>query len=195
MFSIFDIFNEANFQTPDERLLYSIFIHSIRIIAIILGAYFLDQFGKLFIRNFIKNAVKTDKESRKKRRDTLVGVFDSSLVVIVWIGAAVLVMLEFGFNPAPLLAGVGLLGLAIGMGARSLIQDYLSGIFIISEDQYRVGEKIKIAGIEGNVKELSLRKTILEDEKGIIYFVPNGQVDKVSNYSRKEKKYIIVKKN
>lgn len=195
MFSIFDIFNEANFQTSDERLLYSIFIHSIRIIVIVLGAYFFDQFGKVFIRNFIKNAVKTDKESRKKRRDTLVGVFDSSLVVAVWIGASVLILMEFGFNPAPLLAGVGLLGLAIGMGARSLIQDYLSGIFIISEDQYRVGEKVKIADIEGVVIDLSLRKTILEDDKGLIYYVPNGQVNKVANFSRKEKKYIIIKKN
>lgn len=188
------IFGGVNFQTLDEKILFQILIRVISISAIIIGAYIVGWLGKIGIHNFVKKTVKVEKESRKKRRDTLTAVFSSAFSAIVWVGAFFLILVELGLDPAPLLAGVGLFGLAVGIGARSLIQDYISGIFIITEDQYRVGEDIKIADTEGVVINLSFRKTILEDKNGVIHFIPNGQVNKVSNFSRKEKKLFLHRK-
>ena len=92
---------------------------------------------------------------------------------------------EIGVNPTPLLAGAGLVGLAIGMGSRNLIQDYLAGLFILLEDQYRVGEEVEILGKKGKVIDLNLRRTIIRDTEGIIHSIPNGQIKVVSNFSRK----------
>jgi len=106
------------------------------------------------------------------------------LSITVWLIAILTILPEFGINIGPLLGGAGIVGLAIGMGSRSLIQDYLSGLFILFEDQYRVGEEIEIAGIKGRVKNLNLRRTVLENPKGTIFYIPNGQIRKVSNFSR-----------
>ena len=97
-----------------------------------------------------------------------------------------MILPELGINATPLLAGAGLVGLAIGMGAKNLIQDYLSGLFILLEDQYRAGEKVKIAGMEGEVKNFNLRRTVLQDETGNAYYIPNSQVTVVLNLSRKQ---------
>ena len=78
-----------------------------------------------------------------------------------------------------------MVGLAIGMGSRSLVQDYLAGLFILIEDQYRIGEEIDVSGKKGKVVGLNLRRTIIKDSDGIIHYIPNGQVKIASNFSRK----------
>ncbi len=88
-------------------------------------------------------------------------------------------------NPTPLLAGAGLIGLAIGMGSKNLVQDYLAGLFILLEDQYRVGEEVDISGKKGEVVDLTLRRTVIKDAEGIIHYIPNGQIKSSSNLSRK----------
>ena len=87
-----------------------------------------------------------------------------------------MILPEFGVNVAPILAGVGLIGLAVGMAARDIISDFISGLFILLEDQYRVGDAVKLAGIEGTIEEITLRKTILKNSEGTRYSIPNSQI-------------------
>lgn len=121
----------------------------------------------------------------KKRAPTIIKVLGSAKSFAVWVIAILMILPEFGISPTPLLAGAGLVGLAIGMGAKNLIQDYISGLFVLFGDQYRVGEKVKVAGIEGEVKGFDLRQTIVRDGKGRVYYIPNGQITIVSNFSRR----------
>ncbi len=96
-----------------------------------------------------------------------------------------MILPEFNINIAPLLAGLGVAGLALGMGVRDIIQDYIAGIFILMEDQYRVGEEVNIAGIRGKIIEFDLRKTVLKDNGNTAHYISNRQIKTSSNYSRK----------
>ncbi|HJN62310.1 MAG TPA: mechanosensitive ion channel [Candidatus Parcubacteria bacterium] len=161
----------------------------IKVIVILIGAKLIGRFGKVFIEKFIREAVKPDrvtkdKEGEKKREDTLIRIFNSILNIVIWVIAIMAVLPEFGMDVTPILAGAGLLGLAIGMGAKNIIADFLAGIFIILEDQYRVGDSVKIAGIEGVVKNLNLRRTIIKDAEGVEHSIPNGQIKVSANKSR-----------
>lgn len=158
----------------------------IKIVGILFAAYLITRFGRIFIRRLIRKVVNgKDKASEKKREDTLNSIFSSTFKFAIWIIAITTILPELGINIGPVLAGAGLIGLAVGMGARSLIQDYISGIFIVLEDQYRVGDSVIIAKIEGKVKEVTLRRTILQDSDGLIHSIPNGQVKTSANKSRK----------
>lgn len=90
----------------------------------------------------------------------------------------------FNINLTPLLASAGVVGVGIGLGAQSIFKDMLNGIFILVEDQYNVGEVIKIAGLQGTVEDLTLRLTRLRDSDGTLYIIPNSQITSVSNLSR-----------
>ncbi len=158
----------------------------IKIVGILFAAYLISRFGKIFIKRLIRKAVNgKDKAFEKKREDTLNSIFSSTFKFAIWIIAITTILPELGINIGPVLAGAGLIGLAVGMGARSLIQDYISGIFIVLEDQYRVGDTVIIAKIKGKVKNVTLRRTILQDSEGLIHSIPNGQVKISANKSRK----------
>jgi small conductance mechanosensitive channel len=125
-----------------------------------------------------------DRGEAIKRRTTLVGV-----VMKVCSGAAVLLasfvgLSELGFDIGPILAGAGVIGLAIGFGAQHLVRDYLAGIFILFEDQYRVGDVVDIAGKIGEVEELDLRRTVLRDLDKTVHIIPNGEIRTASNFSK-----------
>ena len=90
----------------------------------------------------------------------------------------------FRINLTPLLASAGVVGVGIGLGAQSLFKDMLNGIFILIENQYNVGDNVKIASFSGSVEDLSLRLTTLRDGDGTLYFIPNSQIATVANYSR-----------
>jgi moderate conductance mechanosensitive channel len=96
----------------------------------------------------------------------------------------ILVASEVGFDPLPLLTGAGIAGLAIGFGAQSLIKDIISGFFVLLEDQYGVGETVRIGGQEGVVQEMTLRLTVLRSADGEIHVIPNGSVQTVTVLSR-----------
>lgn len=186
-----------NFFQDIYSLLIPWFLSSgIKIILILIAARLALRYSRIFILKIIKTLIKKsrllklkqqEKEMEREREKTLEKVFNSSLKVVIWLIAILMILPELGINITPLLAGIGVLGLAFGMGAKNLIQDYLAGFFIILEDQYRVGEKIKIAGIEGKVKKLSLRKTSIKDSAGVEHYIPNGQIKIVSNFSRTKK--------
>jgi len=166
--------------------------HGIKIVVILFLAWVLGRISKVFVSKLINTLVQKgggligNGQIQVQRAKTLARVFNSSLKIVIWVIAILTILPELGINAAPLLAGAGLIGLAIGMGSKSLVQDYLSGLFILLEDQYRVGEEVDLSGTKGEVIELTLRKTILKDSEEIVYYIPNGQIKKVSNLSREK---------
>jgi small conductance mechanosensitive channel len=95
-----------------------------------------------------------------------------------------LVLRDLGVDLAPILAGAGIIGLAVGFGAQTLVKDVISGFFLLLEDQYRVNDEVSIAGARGHVEEIGLRTTVLRDADGRVHIVPNGAVGVVTNHTR-----------
>jgi len=123
-------------------------------------------------------------EAIKQRSDTLSSVLIKASLGIIVILALVTILPEFGINITAMLAGIGIIGIAIGFGAQSLIKDYLSGIFILLEDQYDVGDVVRVAGIAGLVEEVGLRRTVLRDLDGLVHSIPNGEIKAASNFTK-----------
>ena len=124
-------------------------------------------------------------EEIKKRSDTLSSVLTKTSLIIIVIFALFTILPEFGINITAMLAGLGVIGIAVGFGAQSLIRDYLSGLFIILEDPYDVGDVIRVADIAGLVEEVGLRRTILRDLDGIVHSIPNGEIKTASNFTKR----------
>lgn len=163
--------------------------HGTRIFVILLIGIVLWLVTKRFIPALVHRAMAKPKrgESRggmKKREDTLTGVFVGLGKVIIIIIVAFMILGEFEINIAPILAGLGIAGIAVGFGAQYLIRDLIAGVMILLENQYRVGDVAKVADTWGLVEEVRLRKTVLRDLDGGVHHVPNGEIRVASNYSR-----------
>ena len=104
--------------------------------------------------------------------------------IVVLLMAVFMMLSELKINIAPILAGVGVAGIAIGFGAQSVVKDVVNGLFIVFENQYRVGDWAKIAGVDGLVEDINLRRTVLRDFDGIIHTVPNGEIRVASNLTK-----------
>jgi small-conductance mechanosensitive channel len=120
----------------------------------------------------------------KKREDTLRGVFLGLGKIIIILIIVLMILSELTVDIGPILAGFGIAGIAVGFGAQYLIRDIIAGIFILWENQYRVGDVARIADIAGLVEEVNLRKTVLRDLDGIVHHVPNGEIKVASNFTR-----------
>jgi small-conductance mechanosensitive channel len=146
--------------------------------------FILRRFVPIMVHNAIKRAKGESKEGIKKRTDTLVAVLMGTGRVIIVVVVVFMILSEVGINIAPVLAGLGIVGIGVGFGAQYLIRDLIAGMFVILENQYRVGDVAKVADITGLVEEINLRKTVLRDLDGIVHHVPNGEIRVASNYSR-----------
>jgi small-conductance mechanosensitive channel len=123
-------------------------------------------------------------EEIQQREETLSHVFTRTGIALIVVLAFVTALPELGVNIAPLLAGVGIVGIAVGFGAQSLVKDFLSGIFILIDNQYGKGDVVQIAGISGLVEDVGLRRTVLRDLDGIVHYVPNGEIKVASNFTQ-----------
>ena len=121
---------------------------------------------------------------QEQRARTLVGLFRSVGRVIIAIIFVFMALSALGVNLGPLLAGAGVVGLAVSFGAQSLVKDVISGLFILIENQFGVGDVIRIEGVSGAVERMTLRVVVLRDVHGVVHIVPNGQITKVSNLTR-----------
>jgi small-conductance mechanosensitive channel len=120
-----------------------------------------------------------------QRTQTLAKVLSSAGIVVIWLLTGFLVLQELGFNLAPLLAGVGIIGLAVGFGAQNLVRDVVTGFFILLEDQYGVGDVIEINEVaSGRVEQLTLRVTGLRDVDGTLHYISNGNITHVANRAK-----------
>jgi small conductance mechanosensitive channel len=126
----------------------------------------------------------TTLSEREKRARTMAGILRNAILVGV-IGTALMITLtEVGVPIGPLLASAGVVGLAIGFGAQSLVKDLIAGFFILLENQFGVGDVIEAAGVSGKVEAINLRITVLRDVHGKVHFIPNGEIKVVSNLTK-----------
>ena len=126
----------------------------------------------------------------ERRGRTLAGLMQSIGTAVITI-VALLTVLDLFVNVAPLLAGLGVVALAFSLGAQGLVKDFISGFFILLEHQFRVGDVVRIAGVEGTVERLTLRSTTLRDGYGVTHFVANGQITVVSNLTRQWSRAVV----
>jgi len=157
----------------------------IRIIIIIVGMLIaLKLAGVLSTRIFSTLKKSTDDSEMQKRTDTLGSLLKYTLTVVILVVAVVMMLGEVGIEIGPILAAAGIVGLAIGFGAQQLVQDVISGFFILLEDQIRVGDVVNIAGKGGLVERVTLRTTVLRDLAGSVHYVRNGNIDLVTNMTK-----------
>lgn len=119
-----------------------------------------------------------------ERARTIGTVFSSAFNAAVWIIAIGMILGEFGFNLGPVIASAGVIGVALGLGAQTIVRDVLSGIFMLVEDQYGVGDEIHVQEVEGKVEKVGLRITQVRDKKGVLWFLRNGEILVVGNKSK-----------
>ena len=164
------------------------FNHGIKIVAIVLVAYLIRKFAGIFIEKIIRKIIISDRfltqEAERKREDTLIRIFSVSLGILVWLLALLMILQETGIAIGPLLAAAGIAGLAFGFGGQYLIRDLISGLFIIMENQYRIGDVVCFEKTCGLVEDISMRMTTLRDLDGIVHHVPHGEIKGVSNLSK-----------
>jgi small conductance mechanosensitive channel len=160
------------------------------ILAYIIIAYFIYRLVKLFIPRLVIGFVKAQGKGRhskswfEKRSQTLSNMLTWAFAFVIGLIALFMILSKLTIDITPLLASAGVAGIAIGFGAQSLIKDFVSGTFILLEDQFNKGDVIKVAGIAGLVEEVNLRRTVLRDLDGIVHNIPNGQITTASNYTR-----------
>ena len=139
---------------------------------------------KIIDRSIERSRGDQTEEEVRKRSDTLSGVLVASLQAVILAVVAFMMLDKLGLNIAPVIAGVGVVGIAIGFGAQSLVKDIISGLFILLENQYRKGDVVKIADATGLVEDINLRRTILRDTDGVVHSVPNGEIKVASNLTK-----------
>lgn len=158
---------------------------ALRVVLIALAAWILAAVLQRLIRLFRERlARRMDDFEAMKRAETLGRVFRYVIAVVVSLVAGMLILSELGISVAPILGAAGVVGLAVGFGAQSLVKDYFTGFFILLENQIRQGDVVKVADKSGLVEEITLRYIRLRDYDGNVHFVPNGLVTSVTNMSR-----------
>ncbi len=140
--------------------------------------FFVNRMRRLADRHAVSNP------QRASQVRTVASILRATTYGLVGFIVLLHVLSLFNINTTSLLASAGVVGVGIGLGAQSLFKDMLNGIFILIEDQYNVGDSVKIASVSGTVEDLTLRMTTLRDGDGTVYFIPNSQIATVSNFSR-----------
>ncbi|WP_242945835.1 mechanosensitive ion channel family protein [Anaerobranca californiensis] len=153
--------------------------NSLRIIVILILAMYLLKLGYKLLEKFFAS----QKYMNERKQKTLLTISKSFLKYGVYLFAGIMILAELGFSTTSLLAGAGVVGLAIGFGAQGIVRDVITGFFILFEDQYSVGDYVKISGLSGVVTDIGIRVTKLRDFSGEVHIIPNGTVEKVTNLS------------
>jgi small-conductance mechanosensitive channel len=173
-----------------QRILRSLVEHGLRIVVIIVLAFLIFKAVKSFLDRLERRLNAEDSQAGRSahRSHTLVGVMRGAFSIAIWTVTSFMVLDEIGLNLSPLLTGAGIAGIALGFGAQSLVRDFLTGFFVLLEDQYRVGDLIEIqlpdeGNVRGKVERFSLRATSLRGSDGTLHQVANGMIQVVSNRS------------
>jgi moderate conductance mechanosensitive channel len=180
LIAVLEIF-QVHVVGPEE--LRQVGLALLKALGIVLLAKVVLRLNKVFVNYLLLN----DKQKtflNEARRMTLSGLIKSLMVYVVYFIAATMLLENFGVKTGSILAGVGVLGLALSFGAQNLVRDVIAGFFIIFEDQYNVGEVVHIVDVTGVVQELGLRTTQLKEWTGQLHTIPNGEIRKVANFSR-----------
>jgi small-conductance mechanosensitive channel len=160
------------------------------ILVVVLTLVALKLAGVLSRRVFTAIAARAKDAEAQKRADTLGSVVKYILGVVITAVAFMMLLKELGIDIAPILAAAGIVGLAVGFGAQHLVQDVISGFFILLEDQIRVGDVVVLGDKGGIVEKVNLRMTILRDLAGNVHFIRNGQIGVVTNMTKEFSRYV-----
>jgi small-conductance mechanosensitive channel len=166
----------------------------IPIALIVVFAYLAIRLARLFVHGIVKALL--DREAAegtaqelsavelKKRMDTLDALGGRTLQAFIVVIGGLMVLERVGLNIGPAIAGLGVVGIAVGFGAQSLVRDYLNGALILIENQFGKGDVVRVAGVDGTVEDFTLRRTTLRDLDGVVHTVPNGEIRVASNLTR-----------
>ena len=165
-----------------------------RIILLILLAFAANRFAASVIRNAEHEIGPGDDPKsfeRRKRLQTVGGTLRRFFSILIWSAAALMVLRELDVDITPVLTGAGIVGLAVGFGAQTLVKDIISGLFLIAEDQVRLGDVAEINNIGGAVEEINLRTVVLRDMEGTLHYIANGEIRTLANKSKDFSYYVI----
>ncbi|HWI20814.1 MAG TPA: mechanosensitive ion channel family protein [Vicinamibacterales bacterium] len=165
-----------------------------RIILLILLAFAANRFAASVIRNAEHEIGPGDDIKafeRRKRLQTVAGTLRRFFSILIWSAASLMVLRELDVDITPVLTGAGIVGLAVGFGAQTLVKDIISGLFLIAEDQVRLGDAAEINGIGGAVEEINLRTIVLRDMEGTLHYIANGEIRTLANKSKDFSYYVI----
>jgi len=178
------------------------------VLAIVLVAWIATRIAQRYVRRLVKRIVAPDRDAtvrrlakigidnpasfigtepvprRDARATSISDVVGSTITVVIWVVAFILIIGEFGFDLGPFIAGAGIAGVALGFGAQSLVKDCISGLFMLVEDQYGIGDIVDLGEAIGEVEQVTLRTTVLRGLDGTVWHVPNGEVQRVGNKSQ-----------
>ncbi len=157
-----------------------------RLLVIVLIALLLNRLLRMFTRRLVQAAGEAGRPARMREQQTrtLAGVLYSAGTGVIVMMALLLAMPVVGFNVTPLAAAAGLASLALGFGGQYLVRDVINGFFTVFEDQYSVGDTVRIGETTGRVEDLTLRRTVVRDAHGALVTIPNGEIGRVANLSR-----------
>jgi len=186
------IFSEAYLENLTNWLLTS----GIRIVVIAIGAYVLVKLIYVLIGRLEKIVLRDQGEfvsavETEKRVKTIGNLLRKAASIALTVIAIMMILRELGMDIAPIIAGAGIVGLAVGFGAQNLVRDIISGLFIIMENQVRVGDVAEINGTGGLVEQINLRTIVLRDLEGTVHMFPNGTINTLSNRSKGFSRYVI----
>ncbi|MCQ6280227.1 mechanosensitive ion channel family protein [Bacillus sp. EB600] len=155
----------------------------IKIVIILTVANIVIRIGKVTIHNIFKIRDRSPFRTSERREETLAKLLDNVLSYVIYFIVFMMILSVMNIDVKALLAGAGIVGLAIGFGAQSLVKDILSGFFIIFEDQFSVGDHIRVGEYEGDVEAIGLRTTKIKNWTGELHILPNGTINQVTNFS------------
>lgn len=179
-----------DFNEVLQKLTQWVVTSGLRVLLIIVLTLVALRVTKFFSTRLLTFSLKTEDIEFKKRVDTLSSIIQNILVIAIIFIAAVVVLGELGVEIGPVLAAAGIVGLAVGFGAQNLVQDVISGFFILLEDQIRVGDLVQIGDKDGAVEKVTLRTVILRDLSGNVHFIRNGQIQVVTNMTKEYGRYV-----
>lgn len=165
-----------------------------RILLLLLLAFAVNRFAASVIRNAeseIADGDDAETLERRKRLHTIGATSRRFFSILIWSAAALMILRELDVDITPVLTGAGIIGLAVGFGAQTLVKDIISGLFLIAEDQVRLGDVAEINGIGGAVEEINLRTIVLRDLEGTLHYIANGEIRTLANKSKDFSYYVI----
>ncbi|MFT6361129.1 MAG: small-conductance mechanosensitive channel [Candidatus Paceibacteria bacterium] len=163
--------------------------YALAVFGILFGTWILSHFMKSIITRIVRKSIRrgsfVSEIEEEKRENTLIKISHNFFKIFIWIAAALMILDQLGVPIGPLLTGAGILGVAVGFGSQSLVKDIITGLFIIAENQFRIGDFITVNDkYSGTVEDMTLRITKLRQIDGTIHYVPNGEVVVASNKSK-----------
>jgi small conductance mechanosensitive channel len=176
-------------KAPAGQRLFSVFFSIALVVAIAVAVW---EVVNAATERYLAEAERSGKTpAQSARARTLLPLMRKALLLVLGVIVSLMALSELGIHIGPLLAGAGIIGLAVGFGAQKLVQDIITGVFILLEDAVAVGDVVKVAGIGGQVEELSIRSIRLRDLSGNVHTIPFSSVDTVTNMTRLYSYYVI----